>query len=251
MQNHKLYIFVCNWKMNQTIKNSINFIKGNSAELEKISKESHITICPSFPAIPFVAQEIKKLEINIGAQTCSSFEKGPYTGDVSATMLSEIGCSFCIVGHSERRSLYKQTNKQIYLKTEQLLDSKIIPILCIGETKKQKNDGETNKTIKKQLSFLPVLMNKKKQTESPICIAYEPIWAIGTGKAAINEEIEEVLTFIEKFLISNKIKNFALLYGGSVSSSNITNIKKIKKIDGFLIGNASLDFQELKKIVLS
>ena len=252
MKKENSHIFVANWKMAQSINCSISFFEDNKDELKTLTKNTGaIIVCPSFISIPLVMQEAVGLNVYIGAQTCSSFESGAYTGDISAQNLFELGCSFCIVGHSERRNIFGETNNDIQEKVEQLLKNKMIPIICVGETKEERESKKTEQVIQKQLKSILQSIEEKKYNDKPICIAYEPIWAIGTGVVPKKEELDKTMQNLQDFIKKYNVENHALLYGGSVNSKNVKELKTIKSIDGFLIGGASLDFQELKKIVLS
>ena len=246
------FIFVGNWKMNQPLQDSIDFFKKNQSGLKALGEKNiPIVICPSFPAIPFVLQEIGDTPVYIGAQDCSAFSHGAYTGNVSADMLANIGCTFCIVGHSERRKLFGESNKDITSKVMQLVESKIVPIICVGETLEENKKDQTTSVLEKQLAPVLKAIKGANYLDKPICIAYEPIWSIGTGKIPTIEELEKIFDWLHSFIKKNNVENFALLYGGSVDSNNSNKLKTVKFVDGFLIGGASLDFQELKKIVLS
>ena len=252
MKGDNNYIFVANWKMSQSPQKALSFLRSNHEEWKKITEKNiPIVICPSFPSIPLIVQDAIELDLYVGAQTCSSFAQGAYTGDVSATDLAEIGCSFCIVGHSERRSYFSEKDKDIVLKVEQLLENKIIPIVCIGETQEENKENKTEEKLLKQLKQIIKLLSSKQHKEKPVCIAYEPIWAIGTGEAPTKKYLEKKISWIQNILRKKEIKNVAILYGGSINENNITTLKTIPGIDGFLIGGASQDFKELKKIVLS
>lgn len=244
-------MFIANWKMEKTFEQSIEWIKKFKFELEDTLNKtnSEIVICPSFDAIQKISKILNKTSIKIGAQNCASEELGAYTGEVSALSLKEIGCHYCIVGHSERRVYFKETNKIINKKIKILLKNLITPIICIGETEKEKLNNKTFSILEEQLNF--ALELPQDLTNNEIIIAYEPVWAIGTGKNPTKTDLDQIINWIIKFIDNNysKIK-YSILYGGSINEKNIEKFKKIDYLKGFLIGSASLDFQILKKIVL-
>ena len=187
--------------------------------------------------------EIKRKDFYLGAQDCSCFEEGSNTGEISAKMLNEVGTSFCIVGHSERRQYFKESNKTVKMKAIRLIENNIIPIICIGETLEEKNNNKTQNVLKKQLEeSVPESSNQFNTI-----IAYEPIWAIGTGLTPSLEEIANAHRYIKN--LSNKLFNFKIIYGGSVNSKNSKLISKINIVNGALIGGASLKINEFKQII--
>ena len=238
-------IIVANWKLN----GSFEFIKRYFEDMylkASFSTNSCGIICPPSIYLHYVKNFFPNISsLHLGAQDCSNFNSGAYTGEVSAFMLRENKCQFCIVGHSERRQIFKQSNKDISLKAKNLINNMINPIICIGETFEEKNKGLTKEVLQKQiLNSLP--QNSKKQS---VILAYEPIWAIGTGLTPTLKEIEVIHSFIK-----NDIKNFTnykILYGGSVKSNNAKDIMNLENVDGVLVGGASLDPLEFIKILNS
>ena len=250
----KQLLFVANWKMKLNFDETVNFAGENyDSFLSLTSKVNHsVVLCPEAVSIYPLVQMFKASNIEIGAQNCSEHVIGAFTGDISAMSLYNVGCKYCIIGHSERRKYNRETNNGIALKVEHLLDYKVSPVICIGETKEEHKAGKTLNVLKDQLS--PVL-EKIKQSKNiadhlSICIAYEPIWAIGTGDIPLNDHVNTVFAMIKEELhkVSTKL-NWKVLYGGSVNGENIIELNKIKEIDGFLVGKSSLDFQEFKKRV--
>lgn len=254
MKNNKF--FIANWKMNLSFEETINYITTNYDNLVDLPKKSNsnIILCPSFTELYPVTQILKDTEINTCAQNCSANLRGSFTGDVSVVSLNDIGCEYCIIGHSECRKTYKETNNIIIQKAENLIDYGINPIICIGE---EKNDHQNNKTIsvlEKQLNpILDKIMSIPNIGEYlEIFLAYEPVWSIGTGQVADIEHLQTVFAWLKKLTLETSEKiNWKLIYGGSINSNNITTLKKIDEIDGFLIGAASTNFQEFEKIVNS
>ena len=190
-------------------------------------------------------KRLKSNKVNLfaGAQDVSEYNEGAYTGEISAKMLQDEKIMFCIVGHSERRMLFNEENEVIYKKITNLINNKIIPIICIGETLEEKEKNLTTKILEKQIDqCIPKISNYKNSI-----IAYEPIWAIGTGLTPSNQEIEHVHSFIK----NNQIKytQFKVLYGGSVKASNSKEINSLNSVDGCLVGGSSLKVDEFNSII--
>lgn len=241
-------IYISNWKMAMPYEQAIEFIKSNSHEIQNFfNANTSIIVCPSFVAlVPLI--QLSRDTVFMGAQDCSAYERGSFTGQVSAKDLSEIGVRYCIVGHSERRTLCHETDSEVAQKVEQLIKVGLTPIICVGETLQEREAGITTIILGDQL--LPIFEVLKKHAEKTAIIAYEPIWAIGTGQIPTNQEIEMVFEFIISSAEKHGLKDcLKLVYGGSVNEYNAQKLKKIPLLDGFLIGSASLDFQKLKKIV--
>jgi triosephosphate isomerase len=233
-------IIAANWKLN----GSLDFINRYFNDFHsKTSFYSNVCgiICP--PSI-----YLNNFSINhplfLGAQDCSKFNSGAYTGEISALMLKESNCQFCIVGHSERRQIFNQTDEDIKLKAENLINQSINPIICIGETFEEKKRGSTKDVLKKQI-FNSLPENASIQS---IIIAYEPIWAIGSGLMPTLAEIDSIHSFIKNI---KNLEKFKILYGGSVKSNNAKNIMDLENVDGVLVGGASLDPSEFIKILNS
>jgi len=244
----KKTILAANWKMYLDEDTSIDFVKKMNSNGESFSN-SEVILFPAHTCIPQVQQELEITcvhieDIKIGMQDCDTHTKGAYTGAVSLHSLSNI--DFCIVGHSERRLLYNESDEIVKNKLETVINNNVNAILCIGETKEQKNDGNTFNIIDTQLSVLP------KDITSGLTIAYEPVWSIGSGELPSNEYIEDVLSYIKsklKSLYSDEIvEKINLLYGGSVDKDNVNRLLEIKLVDGFLIGSASANFESFKAI---
>ena len=237
-------IYAANWKLNFTAAESLNFISKHKQGLSTLN--ATIVLCPSFTALSQIAHALADTHIAVGSQDNSPHTKGAHTGQVSAQDLASIGCRYGIVGHSERRAECKETDDVIAAKAQALLDASISPIICIGEKNLQPNNNslalETQEVLAGQLAFKKNLAPKGRH----FFIAYEPVWAIGTGAVAQPEHIQRVFDFIKHELVGLQ---YGILYGGSVSSKNIQSLKNIAGIGGFLIGGASLDFQEFEKIV--
>ncbi len=231
-----------NWKMNLKYNDILKF--KNILNDFKIDNRVEMAIFPQFPLLYSAKEYLSNFKIEIGAQTCSSELNGAYTGDVSVEIISDIGCKYCIVGHSERREFHNETNSFIKKASTLLLSKNIIPIICVGESEEIKNKKDTNKFIKNQIrECVPDNIN------SNLVIAYEPLWAIGTGIIPHYEEILNVHTNIINEL--SYIENLKVIYGGSVNSENCSKIFELKTVHGALIGGSSLKFKDFLAIYKS
>ncbi|MBR5369953.1 MAG: triosephosphate isomerase [Bacilli bacterium] len=200
--------------------------------LKKINTNSTLILCPTYLNIPLVDGLL------LGSQNVSKTDNGAFTGEISARELKSYGVKYSIVGHSERREYQKETNEDIKEKVIKLLENDITPILCIGESKIERENNTYKEVLKEELSILNDI------DSSNIIIAYEPIWSIGTGIIPTNSEIEEVFTLIKSILPNNKV-----LYGGSANNDNIDTLKTISLIDGYLLGGLSLKPDKLQEFL--
>jgi len=234
---NKAKLIVANWKMNFFYKQAYNFCKKIISKKKQI--KNNFIICPPSSLIFRLSNKFR--QINFGAQDCSAVnEFGAYTGDINSKMLKDINCKYTLIGHSERRELYKEDESLISLKILSALKSNIKPILCVGENLNQKRRGDTKKILKYQLN--KVLLKKKEFKK--VIIAYEPVWAIGTGKTPSIEDISNTILYIKNALAkkSSIYKNVLVLYGGSVNTNNSKLFLDNINIDGLLVGGASLIF---------
>ena len=184
--------------------------------------------------------------LNTVSQDVSSYENGAYTGDISSSQLKSIGISYSLVGHSERRKYYHE-DTLINQKIIRLLEQKVIPILCIGESLEEREENRVFDVLKKEID--EAFLNIKKEFLQEVIIAYEPIWAIGTGKIPTSNEIEEVSTYIKKYVKEKYEFDIKVLYGGSVNNKCIDELEQIKNIDGYLVGGCSLKCEEFEKLI--
>ena len=240
----RLKYTIANWKMNGS-RDSQKLIKSITKFLEKSRiKKSKIIVCPPFTLL---SQFIKFNKIiSYGGQDCHHLDQGAFTGSISAKMLKDLGCKYVIIGHSERREYQKENASEIQLKIKAALKNNLNVIYCIGE--KLSQIKKRNQILKNQLNSLPNNFNYKD-----IMIAYEPVWAIGTGKIPVLNEINSIHVKIRKLLskkigISNSHK-VSILYGGSVNGNNASDILNLENVDGALIGGASLNSKEFCKII--
>lgn len=227
-----------NWKMNMTVESGKQLI----AELKPLVKEAKCNVALCVPAIliPAMVKAAKGSKIKIGAQNVHWAENGAYTGEISAAMLKDYGVKYVIIGHSERRQYFGETDETVNKRTLAALKNELTPIVCVGETLEQRESGETNKVLDKQLEVgLAGIEDVKK-----IVIAYEPVWAIGTGRTATDEQAQETIKYIRKKLsklFGVKDANRVIIqYGGSMNAKNCRGLMDQPDIDGGLIGGASL-----------
>lgn len=234
-------IIAGNWKMNKTGAEAASFASDLKNKITSISK-TEMVVCPPFTALVIVYEILKDTRVKLGAQNVYWEASGAYTGEVSASMLRSTGCDYVIIGHSERRQYFGETNVTVNKKIKQTLTNNLFPIVCIGETLQQRQDGQTNEIVKAQL--LEGLEGLTVDQIKRLVFAYEPVWAIGTGVTATPEQAEEVHQFIREIFVeqfdSQVRATIPILYGGSVNAGNIEALLGQKNIDGALIGGASL-----------
>lgn len=238
-----------NWKMNKLPNETISFIE-ELAPLVKDS-ENEVLICVPYTDLFYALLTAQGTNIKIGAQNMHFEEKGAYTGEVSAEMLKAIGVEYVIIGHSERRQYFNETDETVNKKVKKALKVDLKPIVCVGEKLEQRENGTAKEIVTTQTRLaLEGLDNTDVQK---VIIAYEPIWAIGTGKTATKEDANETIKWIREEISNiygNDTANSVIIqYGGSVKSSNAKDLFEMSDIDGGLIGGASLDAQEFNKIV--
>lgn len=229
-----------NWKMNGSSAANAELVSGIIDGMPD-SENVQVLVCPPFPYISATAGQIGDSRLLLGAQTLSEHDSGAYTGEVSASMLAEMGCNYVLVGHSERRALYGETSKDVAAKYVAAQAAGLTPVLCVGETLAQREAGETSDVIDEQL--LAVIDSAGIQSFAKAVVAYEPVWAIGTGVTASPEQAQEVHMHIRNMLTSaNKeiADGVQILYGGSVKGENAAGLFSKPDIDGGLIGGASL-----------
>ena len=234
--------FICgNWKLNHLLDETKKTLRKIVENVENI-KNIKIALAPVIPLINLAVEITRFSNISIVAQNVFYKEKGAFTGEWSVMHLKELGCKYAIIGHSERRIIFNETNYDIAKKTLSCLDGGIIPIVCIGETLLERKNGDMKKIIKKQISYVLDLIVADDLEK--LVLAYEPIWAIGTGRSATSMQAEEMHDLIRKLLIyyfgEKNAKKTYILYGGSVNIKNISQLLSEPNIDGVLIGGASL-----------
>jgi triosephosphate isomerase len=239
-----------NWKMNRTSADAVQLVK----DIVVVSGKEHnvdIVVCPPFTALESVARLLEGSVIKLGAQNMHPEASGAYTGEIAADMLRALFASYVILGHSERRSYFKETNAFINQKVLAALKSQLKPILCVGETLQEREAGATLKVVKTQVE--KDLEGVGRDLATNVVIAYEPIWAIGTGRVATTEQAQEVHAFIRSLLtklfgeaLAQKVR---ILYGGSMKPANAPDLLVQKDIDGGLIGGASLEARSFLELI--
>ncbi|MDR1122986.1 MAG: triose-phosphate isomerase [Endomicrobium sp.] len=239
-----------NWKMNKTVTEAVSVVKVLKSSIFDVT-DVEVLICPAFTALYVVNSEVNGSNINIGAQNLFWEPKGAFTGEISSVMLKDIGCSYVLIGHSERRQYFNETDKSVNKKTKAALVAGLIPVICIGETFKEKEQSITFEAVEKQIK--EGLVGLTPQQATIIVIAYEPVWAIGTGKIATPDQTQKLHIFIRKvysqmygYGVSQKIR---ILYGGSVNPTNVSDFMRQPDIDGCLAGGASLEVESFIKLV--
>ena len=242
-------IIAGNWKMNLSINDAIKFVEEVKNEVSNTDVEP--VICAPFTFLKDLKQVTKGTNIKIGAQNMHFEDNGAFTGEISAPMLKELDIDYCVIGHSERRQYFAETDETINKKLKQAFKYDIIPILCVGETLEERESGKTNNIVKSQV--VADIEGLDKDLVSKLVIAYEPIWAIGTGKTATSNQANEVISYIRevvKELYNDEIsENLRIQYGGSVKPDNLEEIMNQSDIDGALVGGASLKPSDFIKLV--
>lgn len=241
-------IIAGNWKMNKGLKGAIDLASSIVNELSDIN-DRDVVLCPPFTALDRVGEVLRGSNISLGAQNLFYEDEGPYTGEISASQIKDLGCKFVIIGHSERRQFLKETDLIINKKIKEALKWGLSPIFCVGETEEERKQRKEKEVVKRQITLgLEGIEDVKN-----IIIAYEPVWAIGTGNTCKSEDAEMMHIFIRDLiakLYSKDLANFIRIqYGGSVKPENIDEIMRMPNIDGALVGGASLDASSFCRIV--
>ncbi|CAL4322886.1 Triosephosphate isomerase [Buchnera aphidicola (Protaphis terricola)] len=248
----KKKIIVANWKLNGNTKTISNFLINFKLHVLPYLKYNTIVISPSTIYLERVYNNIQNLNIFLGAQNVDVNIKGSFTGETSILMLKDIGVKYVIIGHSERRFFHNETNEIINKKFDLIKKFNLIPILCIGESQDEKNKNQTKEALKNQLNH--IIKHLGIQAFSNSIIAYEPIWSIGTGISADPIYVQKIHQFIKNYIYKNQndinnIKNLSIQYGGSVNIKNAKNLLEQPDIDGLLVGNSSLIYEDFLKII--
>jgi triosephosphate isomerase (TIM) len=241
-------IIAANWKMNQTSQDAESFFEQFTKDSVVNSGKVSTIVCPPATLLHIATKYAQTPNFYVGGQTLNEKEKGAFTGEISGRMLQDIGCKTVLVGHSERRHLYGESNALVAKKAFAAAHANLRPIFCVGETLVDRQDGKTFQVIRAQINALfgeaPFL--------APFIVAYEPVWAIGTGQVATPKQAQEVHAFIRQLLaerLSEKGREIPLLYGGSVTPENAKELLSQADIDGALVGGASLQADSFLKIV--
>ncbi len=239
-------IMAGNWKMNQTVNEITTFF--SQLEKEKSSFKCEAWISPQAIHLQLVKELGNKLGIKVGPQNCCNKNSGAFTGELSPLSIKDMGATFVIIGHSERRTIYKESDAVLNEKTLLALDNNLKVVFCVGETLEEREGNLTEKVLETQLT--QGLKNLPKAKEKDLVIAYEPVWAIGTGKNATPAQARDAHAFIRNFLVKQGLdaQNLSILYGGSVKPDNVVELLAQDGIDGALVGGASLKASDYIKL---
>ncbi len=250
MNQNRRPLIAANWKMYKTMAEAISFVKSIQEETGPCA-DREVVIAPPFTALKGVRDTLAQQGYSLGAQNCHWEDKGAFTGEISPVMLKDLGCEYVIVGHSERRHMLGETDETVRLKAAAVFKAAMAPVICVGEVLGQREEGKTFEVVGRQLEG--ALGGLSPAQGERLVIAYEPVWAIGTGRTATPGQAQEVHAFIRKTIASlfNKgvEKRARILYGGSVKPSNIDALMAEPDIDGALVGGASLEVGTFKSIV--
>ncbi|WP_211232808.1 triose-phosphate isomerase [Desulfatirhabdium butyrativorans] len=245
-------LVAANWKMYKTVAEAVDTAH---RMCQRIAADAvaEVMVAPTFVSLAGVGDAIRGSNIVLGAQNMHWEKEGAFTGEVSAAMLQSVGCRYVILGHSERRQFFGETDQSIHRKIVSAFQAGLVPVFCIGETEAERDSPQTFAVLERQLGGgLGQLNDEEIQS---LVIAYEPVWAIGTGKTASNDQIQEVHAFLRRYLAdqyNNALaKSIRILYGGSVKPGNATQILALPDVDGALVGGASLDAESFARIVES
>ena len=250
-KSHRKTVIAGNWKMNQLASGVPAFVEALNAGLQP-GKGEEVVLCVPFPLIPAMLNAAEGTVIRTGAQDVSAHDAGAYTGEVSGAMLKDLGTEYCIIGHSERRAYHAESDALVNEKLRKLLENGIVPIVCVGESLEQRDGGETLNVVCAQVKA--AFAGVSAEEARGVVIAYEPIWAIGTGRTATAEQAQEVCGFIRTILAENiydadTAAAVSVLYGGSMNAKNAAELLAQPDIDGGLIGGASLKPADFAVIV--
>lgn len=250
MDKERKLVIAGNWKMNKTVAEALDLVQGLKRELAAV-KEVDIIVCPPFTALSEVSKAILDSNIRLGAQNMSEHNSGAYTGEIAAGMLKEFSVRYVILGHSERRQFQKESDALIAKKAAAAHAASLKPIVCVGELLEEREAGKTEKVVGGQLEGSLAGLSKEQMEET--IVAYEPVWAIGTGKTATPAQAQEVHAFIrkrlEKLFDETVARRVRIQYGGSVKPSNAREILGKPDVDGALVGGASLEIRSFSDII--
>jgi triosephosphate isomerase (TIM) len=250
MNRERRLIIAGNWKMNKTVIEALALVGDLKMELANV-KEVDIVVCPPFTALCEVSKTLRDSNIRLGAQDMSEHNAGAYTGEIAAEMLKEFAARYVILGHSERRQYHKESDELISKKARAAHAASLQPIICVGETLAEREAGKMEEVLETQVRGSLTGLSKAQMVET--IIAYEPVWAIGTGKTATTAQAQEAHAFIRGLLVKlfdeATARRVRIQYGGSVKSSNARELMSQPDVDGALVGGASLEAQSFAEIV--
>ncbi len=242
-------IIAGNWKMHKTIKEAVEFVNEIKSEIKGTDVEA--VICAPFTLLKDLKEAAKESNIKIGAQNMHFEENGAFTGEISPLMLKEIDVDYVVIGHSERRQYFNETDETVNKKVIKALEYKINPIICVGETLEQREADKTKDVVKVQVE--KALVNIDEKDIKDIVVAYEPIWAIGTGKTSSSKDANDVISYIREVIANvysqQTAEEVRIQYGGSVKPANVEEIMNESDIDGALVGGASLQPKDYVELV--
>jgi triosephosphate isomerase len=247
----RLPLVAANWKMHKTVEETAAFLDrflGDIDELEGVE----VVVCPPYPSLATAVERCRRSPVRVAAQNMHEEAQGAYTGEVSAPMLLDVGVDAVVLGHSERRALFAETDEALARKVPAALEAGLTPILCVGETEVQRDDDETEQVLRQQVESDLAAVEGVRLAE--VVIAYEPIWAIGTGRTATPEQADEAIAFIRSLIASQDAAAAArlrIVYGGSVKPANAGELFARTEIDGGLVGGASLDPGDFHEICMA
>lgn len=243
-------LIIGNWKMHKTVSEAVEFARALAASLPDAA-DRDVALAPPFTALHALSSILKNSPIALCAQDVHGEDRGAFTGEVSAPMLRDAGCRYGLVGHSERRRLFGESNEDANRKAKALLRAGLTPVLCVGESLEEREADQTTSVVRRQLK--EGLNNLSADDIRRSIVAYEPVWAIGTGRTASPEQAEDVHRFIRQFIERmagvERADAIRILYGGSVNPANTGALMAQKDIDGVLVGAASLDLDSFGKII--
>jgi len=250
MEKERKLIIAGNWKMNKTVAEALDLVRGLKLELAGV-KEVDLVVCPPFTALCEVSKIILDSNLRLGAQNMNEHPHGAYTGEIAAFMLKEFSVRYVILGHSERRTHYGETDALVARKAQAAHAAALKPIVCVGETLQEREQGQTETVLERQIRGSLAGLTKEQMLET--IIAYEPVWAIGTGRNATPEQAQEAHAFIRRLLgqiydetVARRVR---IQYGGSVKPSNARDLMSQPDVDGALVGGASLEVRTFSDIV--
>jgi len=243
-------LIIGNWKMHKTVAQAVEYARGFAAGMTVMAGRE-VVIAPPFTALHALSAALKDTDVSLCAQDVHWEQEGAYTGEISAPMLLDAGCRYVLIGHSERRKWFGESNEDVNRKAKAALKAGLFPVVCVGETLDEREAEQTFSIIRRQLK--EGLNNISADDIRRAIVAYEPVWAIGTGKTATPGQAEEVHDFIRQFIAriygTDIAAGICILYGGSVNPDNAESLMTQKDIDGLLVGGASLDPESFRKII--
>jgi triosephosphate isomerase (TIM) len=249
MSPDRMPLIAGNWKMNKTLAEAEQFIAGLLPRVSSVER-TELAICPTFTALAAMVDSTRGSRVAIYAQNMHQAADGAFTGEVSAPMLEEIGVQGVLLGHSERREMFGESDRALAMKVPAALEAGLLPVLCVGETEEERERGDTERKLRHQVQ--EDLARVEDGQLGEIVIAYEPIWAIGTGQVATAEQAQEAIAFVRALVADRspeQAQRTRILYGGSVKPDNAAELLALPDIDGALVGGASLDAESFAAIV--